>query len=58
MTCSCGQGINTTGLGYSYRVYDGYGNVRYEVCIHGIVTIDTRQYPETQDNDSEGMCDY
>jgi len=41
-TCSCGQEINTTGIGYSHRVYNGQGEVIYEQCMHGCITVDIR----------------
>ena len=41
--CACGRRIETTGVGFQYREYDGNGNVIYEICPHGQVVINKKQ---------------
>ena len=40
--CACGQRLETSGGHWRIRHYDEKQNVIYEVCIHGITTVDNR----------------
>ena len=40
--CACGQRLETSGGHWRIRHYDEKGNVIYEVCMHGVTTVDDR----------------
>lgn len=39
MRCACGREIENSGSSFTTRTYDEKSKIIYEVCIHGIVTI-------------------